>query len=325
MQLYKQHIYEWMPYGFNISSFIVFTIPVMVIAASVIQKKRKDISVIRTVLFMVLTFSSRIYTPYLLLSTVVLVGNVFCHSPKAYLKILHFFLFFTGCSGLLYLWAVSLTTGLNYSSPILFFILIVLIALALSLEDFYYKHLSLTVLIFCALFALATWGLALFWGVHAVLAVAGTALLLALLYYGYKNSGIKRLSAIVLLFCTINLFIIGLPSDLEEVAREEGYPVAAVEKCKNYKVFNHYDWGGYLIWKGIPVYIDGRTDLYAHNNILKNYNDLLTAADATVLERTGANAVLTYSDSSLRNVLSKSAQWEIIHEDRCSVLFRKKQ
>ncbi|HWO99159.1 MAG TPA: hypothetical protein VNL74_00820 [Methylococcus sp.] len=47
------------------------------------------------------------------------------------------------------------------------------------------------------------------------------------------------------------------PTGLEiavEVARKEG--------LVSRRVFNHYDFGGYLIFSQIPVFIDGRTDLY---------------------------------------------------------------
>jgi hypothetical protein len=44
-----------------------------------------------------------------------------------------------------------------------------------------------------------------------------------------------------------------------------GSPVAAVAKLKTLnltRVFNDYDFGGYLIYAGVPTFIDGRTELY---------------------------------------------------------------
>ena len=46
---------------------------------------------------------------------------------------------------------------------------------------------------------------------------------------------------------------------------ERAAPIAAVDALKKLhvsRVFNDYDFGGYLIWEGIPVAIDGRTELY---------------------------------------------------------------
>ncbi|MCL2715268.1 MAG: hypothetical protein FWD68_11945 [Alphaproteobacteria bacterium] len=42
-------------------------------------------------------------------------------------------------------------------------------------------------------------------------------------------------------------------------------PVAAVDAIERHqlkRVFNEYGYGGYLIWRDIPVFIDGRTELY---------------------------------------------------------------
>ncbi|TXJ17581.1 MAG: hypothetical protein E6Q28_07910, partial [Afipia sp.] len=38
--------------------------------------------------------------------------------------------------------------------------------------------------------------------------------------------------------------------------------VAALKERGVARVLNDYDFGGYLIWSGIPVAIDGRTELY---------------------------------------------------------------
>ena len=52
-------------------------------------------------------------------------------------------------------------------------------------------------------------------------------------------------------------------------AEARAFPTAAVSYVLNHRLpgplLNHYNWGGYLIWKLYPdyrVYIDGRTDLY---------------------------------------------------------------
>lgn len=42
--------------------------------------------------------------------------------------------------------------------------------------------------------------------------------------------------------------------------------------------FNHYNYGGYLIWSDIPVFMDGRIDLRG-DAVMKPYNDALTQTD----------------------------------------------
>lgn len=50
---------------------------------------------------------------------------------------------------------------------------------------------------------------------------------------------------------------------------KKNYPVEATEwilqnlDVKNMKLFNEYNYGSYLLYKGVPVFIDSRADLYA--------------------------------------------------------------
>lgn len=61
-----------------------------------------------------------------------------------------------------------------------------------------------------------------------------------------------------------------------ERAEREVFPVEAVAWIKEHqpqgRMFNEYNWGGYLIWhlRDYPVFVDGRTDLYG-DEILKDY------------------------------------------------------
>jgi hypothetical protein len=66
----------------------------------------------------------------------------------------------------------------------------------------------------------------------------------------------------------------GLPMDLDTLARRCGYPVDAMEVIRARsltRLHNPLGWGGYLLWKGVPVFIDGRNDLY--RDILPAYLD----------------------------------------------------
>ena len=55
----------------------------------------------------------------------------------------------------------------------------------------------------------------------------------------------------------------------DKYVNESTYPVQASEwilknlDVKNIKLFNEYNYGSYLLYKGIPVFIDSRADLYA--------------------------------------------------------------
>ena len=49
-----------------------------------------------------------------------------------------------------------------------------------------------------------------------------------------------------------------------EAARNPVAALAYVEESglSGRRVYNSYHWGGYLLWKGYKVYIDGRADVY---------------------------------------------------------------
>ena len=69
------------------------------------------------------------------------------------------------------------------------------------------------------------------------------------------------------------------PSMIQE-AEQQMFPVEAVEWVRENrppgKMFNDYNWGGYLMWhlREYPVFIDGRTDLYG-DPILDEYIKIL--------------------------------------------------
>ncbi len=58
------------------------------------------------------------------------------------------------------------------------------------------------------------------------------------------------------------------PQAANEEYFEASLPVRSVEYLQKRsppgRLFNHYNWGGYLVWAlpDYPVFIDGRTDLY---------------------------------------------------------------
>ncbi|MGN6309398.1 MAG: hypothetical protein ACTHNN_07550 [Xanthobacteraceae bacterium] len=70
------------------------------------------------------------------------------------------------------------------------------------------------------------------------------------------------------LFAAIPLAVVmiaGVASSLHYHPNHRTMPVAAVDALKRYqaaRVFNDYDFGGYLIWAGIAPFVDGRTELY---------------------------------------------------------------
>ena len=79
----------------------------------------------------------------------------------------------------------------------------------------------------------------------------------------------KKVDAIVILLVII--MSLGMYSGKigNRFVSKKNYPVEATEwilqnlDVKNMKLFNEYNYGSYLLYKGVPVFIDSRADLYA--------------------------------------------------------------
>jgi hypothetical protein len=112
-----------------------------------------------------------------------------------------------------------------------------------------------------------------------------------------------------------------------EAAVAEVYPVTAVAYLQESGLaekqgFNAYNWGGYLIWRGIPVYIDGRADVYGDDFML--FYLQAYKASATWEEPLTAyplDYVLMELGQPLNNLLTLSPEWEEVYRDELSQIF----
>jgi len=88
------------------------------------------------------------------------------------------------------------------------------------------------------------------------------------------------------------------------------------------RIFNNYGWGGFLIWNEIPVYIDGRADLYG-DDFLYSYGETAQAKETwqEPLETHKVTHVLSWAKSSLSVLLIESENWHLIHEDDVARVF----
>jgi hypothetical protein len=89
-------------------------------------------------------------------------------------------------------------------------------------------------------------------------------------------------------------------------------------------IFNHYDWGGYLIWKLYPstrVFIDGRADLYGAK-LLNQFADTYQLKDdwQQTLREWRIGTVLIPADSALATGLRNSPGWTVAYEDSQAIV-----
>jgi hypothetical protein len=103
-------------------------------------------------------------------------------------------------------------------------------------------------------------------------------------------------------------------------------PVQAVAYLKTHpgRVFSTYLWNDYLDVKGIPVFVDGRTELYTGTPILTQYlalDELSTDPDP-ILRSHRVTYVLWPPGSSLSVYLEHDSRWRIVRRSSLSIVFR---
>ena len=88
-------------------------------------------------------------------------------------------------------------------------------------------------------------------------------------------------------------------------------------------MLNFYGFGGYLVFSGEPVFIDGRGDLYERSGVFSDYIHLneFEAGSLAVLRNYGINVCLLGRKQSLASVLSVTPEWRQVYSDDTSIIF----
>lgn len=118
-----------------------------------------------------------------------------------------------------------------------------------------------------------------------------------------------------------------IPEEKNQKYIDQHFPVQAVNVIEegNYpgRLFNSYNWGGYLIWAlpDKPVFVDGRTDLYG-DEIIDQWVKVVTAEPGweNILDSWGVNLILLEPDRPVVERLNEGV-WEKLFEDQQAVVF----
>ncbi len=105
------------------------------------------------------------------------------------------------------------------------------------------------------------------------------------------------------------------------------YPVAAVDYLEASGLdaargYNSYNWGGYLIWRGVPVFVDGRADVYGDPFLLR-YRETFEVRSTwqAPLDEYNVDYVLMERGTPLTAVLAASPEWSQVYEDEIAEIF----
>ncbi len=118
---------------------------------------------------------------------------------------------------------------------------------------------------------------------------------------------------------------------------QEKYPVDGVKylnnnyNTKNIRIFNDYDFGSYLLFNDIKVFIDSRADLYTREfsgldyDIFDDFVDISNKSNMDKLEKYNVNLIFIYRDSLLSNNISLNGDYDNVYQDKYFVIYEKRE
>lgn len=145
------------------------------------------------------------------------------------------------------------------------------------------------------------------------------------------QSGHKAINLLLLGFICLAVILkaaLVFPTSVNFTEFQKFLPVQAAEvlnqQDSNGRLFNSYNWGGYLLWvvPDLPVFIDGRTDLY-NDEIIQQWLTVVQVKNEWegVLDSYNVTLVINETESALSKSLMNSGRWSKIYQDPVAVVF----
>ena len=154
--------------------------------------------------------------------------------------------------------------------------------------------------------------------------------------FEYVNKIINKISCLIIIF--LACFLIMVTNYLEiknqPYVDQTRYPIEATEYIKEnidlnkMKIYNHFNFGSYMEFKGVPTFMDSRSEVYCEefNNvtILNDFADLEIYKVITIddmVEKYGITHVISYSGSHYIDYMKNSDNYEVVYEDLYFIVF----
>jgi hypothetical protein len=111
------------------------------------------------------------------------------------------------------------------------------------------------------------------------------------------------------------------------IADDDQTPISALasvpDNVRQQPVFNDYEFGGYLIFKGIRVFVDGRADMYG-DTFIREYiglHELDNAAITATLDKHGIVWAIVHSDYRRGRIFDRLPGWRLQYTDKFASVF----
>jgi hypothetical protein len=114
-----------------------------------------------------------------------------------------------------------------------------------------------------------------------------------------------------------------------EQAVATSYPVRAADVVaeRGYAgpLYNHFDWGGYLIWRlpGLPVAMDGRTNVHGDERLQRSCKETWAGRRGwdSDPDLKAAGLVIAEAKGALASLLRLHSRFELVYEDTIAAVF----
>ena len=126
------------------------------------------------------------------------------------------------------------------------------------------------------------------------------------------------------------------PKMSEQFISERNYPVKLADymlenlDVENIRIFNEYNYGSYLLYRGIPVFIDSRSDLYTpqFNDGIDIFSDFMSITNLNSdynakFEKYGITHVVLYKNAKLNLLLKKDSNYNLLYSDDSLCLYER--
>ncbi|MCL6444719.1 MAG: hypothetical protein K6T83_14910 [Alicyclobacillus sp.] len=108
---------------------------------------------------------------------------------------------------------------------------------------------------------------------------------------------------------------------LDQHMSRGAYPVSAVNFMLAHHltqhVLNAYQYGGYLIYRGVPTFVDGRTDIFLQGGVFQDYLDIQRVEwnVQEVLDKYPFHVAIFPDGSSILSYLIRDPSWHVAYAD----------
>ena len=102
--------------------------------------------------------------------------------------------------------------------------------------------------------------------------------------------------------------------------------ISYLKDVKPKRLYNYYDYGGYLIYNNIEVFIDGRADLYSKYNYEDAYRLSKLSGDfQKIIDKYNFDYYLVNKNSGLSNYLKLSNNYDLVMSDKKVSIYKTKE